>query len=69
MAYIKIVIEEILELELIQLLQDITIIILSTINFIKRNFQNFKLFILPCLQLQKFSIKIITQFNTHNFNS
>lgn len=44
MAYIKIVIEEILELELIQLLQDITVIILSTIYFIKRNFQNFKLF-------------------------
>ena len=46
MAYIKIVIEEILELKMIQLLQDITIIILLTIYFIKRNFQNFTLFCL-----------------------
>ena len=35
MAYIKIVIEEILELELFQLLQDITIIILRTIYLSK----------------------------------
>ena len=44
MAYIKIVIEEILELKLIQLLQNITMIILPTIYFIKRNFQNLTIF-------------------------